>query len=177
MSTTTTTFNELLNPVRSTLHTPGDRVTAQDIIESQMDRADKEVQAPVDVGSSELNQAQADQSNKISSLGGADVFGEAIRRRSDKLYGNSLSKMKRQFDISKPEEKFRRTALAANNAAQIYKNEVDYQQAQLKRAADEEAERNSVLSSVLGFVGTVGGALIGGPAGAAVGGQAGKLAR
>lgn len=165
MGTTTTTFQELLEPVRSTLHRPGDRVSAQDIIEDQMNRADRDVEAPPDVGSQALSQVQQDMSQKESSLGGADVFGAALKRRAERSYGKDLSKMQRQFNISKPEEKFRRTAIASKNAAEIYKNEVAYQQAQLQKAADEKAERSSVLSSVLGLAGTIGGALVAGPIG------------
>lgn len=92
----------------------------------------------------------------LGSAGGDDISG-ALSRRSSKRFGNDLSRLKRQADVESVDRKYKQkqTAFDANQA----KLKMDMYQDQMAAyaEAEQEAARYSVLSSLMGGVGTFAG--------------------
>lgn len=119
---------------------------------------------------------QKDLSDRNAALGGPQIMQDALTKRAQKGYSRDYANIRRQTEIEVPKQRF--ADLENAHALNVDMQRIQYDRVMRakKQAADREAARNQVIGSILGTVGTVAGAVIGGPAGAVVGGTAGSIA-
>lgn len=116
----------------------------------------------------------------LSGVGGQGAI-DAIQSKSKASVADRYNQMKREQEYSSQLGVSDSLAQGGKNLGQFenlklgnYQQKMQALEMARERARQIEEERNSVLGSILGIFGTIGGALIAGPAGAAVGGAAGR---
>ncbi len=110
------------------------------------------------------------------SLGGESdpSLKQAIKRRQEQIYGNSLNRTKREVAWKAPEEQAKALTGAANVANIHHEQRMQAYQRAYDRFMKEKESRNGVIKGLFSAVGAIVGGIYGGPGGAAAGGAGGN---
>jgi hypothetical protein len=113
------------------------------------------------------------QRNRSLGMLGPSSFGEAVSQRAKRGYDSDLNRLTRQAQLQSTEQVVQKQNLAALALSNKQAYDQEVYKRQMVQYQNEQAARNSAISSILGAAGAVGGALIGGPGGALAGGAIG----
>lgn len=102
------------------------------------------------------------------------LTGDAIRNKAFKKYGSDINKIKSQKELNNTPYAFQRLQDAANLQQKKLQYRLQRLNAVKQRNADAQAQRASILGSLLSIGGAAGGAGLGGAPGAIVGQAAGS---
>jgi len=98
---------------------------------------------------------------------------EALKRRADKGYAQSLTKIQNQSRLDAASEKMRARQQALQARMQQAQSKANILHAQDMEQYNNRAARNAALAGLLGGAGSVVGGIFGGQSGAQLGGKAG----
>lgn len=101
------------------------------------------------------------------------TMGDAIKNKAYKRFYNP-EEIQGLQDLKMTKNNMGQSQNLLNNANQVAGLTKQQMELAKQRVADAEKQRAQMIGTVFGLAGTIGGAVVGGPAGAAVGSQAGQ---
>lgn len=105
----------------------------------------------------------ADAMRSNAALGGYRPTSDAIQARASRNYGQDVNTIKRQAELAEPVRRFDRVARAQQLSQEKYKVSANLINAKMQSDAQNQANRQKAIGSILGTAGMVGGMMVGAP--------------